>query len=96
MTDEKRHESTEITMVCPSSPRVSLAPPSTDDGAVDVERARREAQDANETLVGCPACAGCPCCRGCHMVTVERACEYRRVATLTACVLVDDPEPEAA
>lgn len=92
---EKRYESTELTIV---SPRSSLPPVSTTAGPtleqlVTIERAM---QDATETLVSCPACAGCLCCHDRRMVSAERSAEYRRVAALTACVPVDDPEPEAA
>jgi len=88
----KRTESAEITIVCPSSPRVPLAPVSTVPGPTveqiaDVERARREAQNDIETLVACPGpCMTCACCHGEHMVSADRAVEWRRVP----------PEPEPA
>lgn|GEM_PF-5226181 len=95
MSDGPRHySSSEMTAVRPSP---STVPGPTIEQLDVIERHRRAIQESTETLVACPACAGCNCCHGEHMVSAERACEYRRVTALTACVPVDDePPPEAA
>lgn len=101
----KRTESTELTVVRPreSLPPVSSVPGPTIEQLDDVERMRREVQDDIETLVGCPGCADCAVCRGEHMISADRAAEYRRQkALLDAEDDADemnqnpDPPPEAA
>jgi len=89
----KRHESAEITVVSSRS----VVPGPTIQMIDEIERHRRDAQNDVETLVACPCCEKCKVCFGRGMVSAERSCEYKRVATLTACVPVDDePPPEAA
>jgi hypothetical protein len=43
----------------------------------DIERARRDIEDAIDTMVPCAACEHCSECRGLHMTSPERAAKYR-------------------
>lgn len=79
-TPPRKDSSLEMTAV---RPRPDLAPTSTTAGVTvdmlaDIERARRDAEDAIDTMVACPGpCRTCACCHGEAMVSVERAAAWR-------------------
>lgn len=66
----RRTSSSELTAVLPR-PVLSTIPGPTIEQLADVERARRDAQDAIGTLVGCEWCCGA------GMVTPEKAAYWR-------------------
>ena len=75
-TAEKRtassDEMTAVTMR-PDIPLTSTVPGPTIEQLVDVERARRDIEDATETMVPCPACQHCAGCGDLRLVTLDRA-----------------------
>jgi hypothetical protein len=93
MTEEKRTESAEQTIVLP---RESLPPTSTIPGPTiamidDVERARRAHADEAPTLDACPAagCVDCVTCRGLHHVECPGCGEHTKdcAGTCSTCAV---------
>jgi hypothetical protein len=73
----RKDSSLELTAVRPRPP-LSDIPGPTIEQLADIERARRDAEDAIATLVPCPGpCRTCPCCHGAIMVSDERAKAWR-------------------
>lgn len=84
MTRGRRRTTTEPTLVIDraSLPPVSRVPGPTIEQLADIERVRRDLENAVETMVPCPACANCGGCKGVHMVSPERARQLRTPPTL--------------
>lgn len=105
MTDGPKRFESELTVVIdrsklpPKESPVSTIPGPTIEHLAEIERARRDAQDATETLVACPGpCGACRVCRGKGMVSAERAAKYRREQALIADAdaadeMNQDPDP---
>lgn len=101
MTDGPKRFESELTVVIDRDrlPPRSTVVGVTIDQLADIARARRDAQDATETLVACPGpCGACRVCRGKGMVSAERAAKYRREQALIADAdaadeMNQDPDP---